>query len=448
MSTEALENKETNLDNSAAPEPADSVSTPAASGTDNASGPDLSALAAEYGVDGDTVKEFMDSDDNFAKLVKEAANNSDKSSEDDHAADDKPAEDSAADSETKEKDTKGTEDKNSGAGVNEPVEFADDVIKGFKGEDFGKLSEDSQTALASFYEEAQAKAAKISEYETRLNGLMGDPIIRERATALESGRGADLQVRSMTTQDRTNIINILKSKGFEDGESSEIISALGDGLNLVAQDMAQDMTNRAIVANDAQRQQAEINKQGNEILLSLSQYNEVLAVKEKNVGSFYKQGADGQWGYNESHPEIEKFKNGLGKICSWATGKGIDYRQVVNMGAKALYAAAAADLDMPLVMNAADRDKKIVAQAKQKALAPFLKSAKSGTLNTQSASAEAVKAREKAAQIVHDGFDAERLVTDNGYYSSLMEKYWNDPEKLGRIEALVEKGRQLLVSKK
>jgi len=442
MSTETLENTETNLDGSTVPEPA----APASSESGDASGPDLSVLADEYGADEETIKEFINGDDNFAKLVNEAANDSDKSSEDGHA-DDKSAENSAADSETKDKAAKDTEDKNSGADGGEALEFADDVIKGFKGEDFGKLSEDSQNALANFYEEAQAKAAKFSEYEARLNGLMGDPVINARAAAIESGRSADLQVRGLNAQDEASIINALKEKGFEGDEASDILSAFRKGIGLAAQDMAQDMANRAIVASDTQRQDAEINKQGNEILLSLSQYNKDLALNEKDISKFWILN-NGKWELNSSHPEIEKFKNGLGKISQWAGETGIDYKKLVKMGGKAFYAAAAAALDMPVVMNAAERDKKIVADTRRKALAPFLKSAKSNTLDTQSGSVEAAKKAAAAAKVIHNGINVEKLVTDRSYYEAQVSKCWGDVDKLDKLEALVEKGRESFTRKK
>jgi len=430
MSTEVLDNAVEN-----------SVDGTGSGGAGDAAPPDISSFAQDAGVDENIVKEWAEGDESFAKLIKGKAG--DKGGEDDHASDEESDEDSAADSNSEEGKEPAAEEKNSGE-AEESEEFADDVIKGLKGVEMAKLSEDAQIALANYHKDVQSKIKAAEEYDAKLNALLEDPVVKSRADAIEAGRSADLQVRGMTAQDKATIVRVLNEKGYEGDEAEDLFNAFAAGIDDVAKARAQDLANRQIVIADAQRKEAEINRQGDEIMLSLSQFNKDLAIEEKDLYKLFKSDGKGGAVPNEDHPEAEKFKNGLYKISCWAAKNGIGYDQVVKMGGKAFYAAAAAALDMPVVMNASERDKKMVANVRQKALEPFLKAKGSGTLNTSGS----VGDRERAARILPHGEDIERLVTDHEYFKSRVEKCWGNAEELERLERLVEKGREQIANKK
>ena len=402
----------------------------------------LSVVAADMGVPEELVKEFAAGDEKFAALVQGEEDTS-KSDGEDNASGEEPEENSAAGSEPDTEAKPSADDKiPAGKSDDTPVEFADDVIRGIKAKDFEKLSDDARVALAEFYNESQAKAAKADEAEARISRLLDDPVVRARATAIEAGRPADLQVRGMTAVERKSISAAIQDRlSLDESEVEEILSIVGGGIENVAKDMAQDLANRSIAAQDSVRREAEIQKQGNELLRGLSQYNKSLEVQETDLTKFYKF-SSGKIGFNESHPEIEKFKNGLGKISMWAGQNGIDNRMAIQMGAKAFYAAAAAALDMPVALNTKERDAKIAATAKQKALAPFLKSAKSNTLNTQGT--DSTVNRNIAEGVIRDGFDITKLATDAAYYDATIRRFWGNEEKLARIDELTAQGQALI----
>jgi hypothetical protein len=172
-------------------------------------------------------------------------------------------------------------------------------------------------------------------------------------------------------------------------------------------------------------------------MLGLSQFDKGLAVKETDIAKFYKF-ENGKTVYNDRHPEIETFKNGIGRFIEWACAHGIDNRMAVKMGAKAFYAAAAADLDRPVAMNTTDRDKKIASDAVRKKLAPFLKGNSGGTLNVAGGNAAQNRTAEPA--LVH-GFNAEKLAEDPAYLREMYAKYAFDPDMLDKLGEAASVGR-------
>jgi hypothetical protein len=413
----------------------------------------LSTVATDLGMPEDMAKEFMNNDPSFAEFVNSQPENEDRGGNGDHAAEEKAAEDSPADGGEDEPQDADADGKDSSAETDgEKFEFADNVIDGMTGEDFGKLPDSAQEALASFYAQSQAKVQEAEEYKSKVDALLNDPVIKSRAEMINAGRG-DIAVRGLTPVEKKSLVDsISKIVGLEleeeslgSDEAKNLLSAIENGLETVAKQIAQDYTDQAILTADAVRQQAEISRQGNEALLGLRQFNKELEVKEKDISKFYVFGAGGAVSYNEKHPEIEKFKNGIGKISAWADEHGIDYAKMLKMGSKAFYAAAAAALDMPVALNTTARDQKIAADARKKALAPFLRT-KGGTLDVDGRSA--VINREKAETVTVNGMDAVRLVEDGNYYDEVVARRPNDADWLAKVEAAATKGRAIIDKRK
>jgi len=410
------------------------------------SGSNIAAVAADMGVPDEIIKDFVDNDPDFANIVNsQSADKGDNSGSEDYGdwSNVKASvEDAAPDRETEDHKSDSADEKIPATKEGGSGEFADNVIPGLAGRDIAKLPDDAKVALANFYNEAQAKAAKAEEEAARIDQLMQDPVVAARAAAIEAGRAADLQVRGMTPTEHQKIAAHIADKlGLDSQEVQDALSTLGSGLEAVARDMAQDIANKTIAAQDFVRRQEEVTKQGNDLLLGLSEFNKELTVAEKDLANFYKV-QNGDIVYNDSHPEIEKFKNGIGKISAWAGENGIDYGKALKMGKKALYAAAAAALDMPIAFNTKTRDAKIAAAAKQKALSPFLKSSQSNTLNAQGT--DSTVNRERAGRIVRDGVDIARLVTDSDYYNSVVERKFGDSDWLNKVDGWAAEGRKTL----
>jgi hypothetical protein len=404
----------------------------------------VSDVANDLGIDEDVAKMFADNDPQFRERLvakpQEEGEADNKGGEDHSAGGETPGENSAAGDESKESEAK-TDDKDSGQGADdEKLEFADDVIKGFKGDDFGKLSRASQEALADFYEEAKAKSERAAEYEAKIAKLMNDPVIKSRVDVIESG--APLPVGGLSPKEVQGIAAKLAADlgyDMEDPEESSTVMKLVETLKSGIYEVARDMANETIVAQDTARKQAEVAKQGNELLRGLSQFNKGLAVKETDLSKFYKY-SNGKAAYNDAHPEIEAFKNGIGKISAWAGEMGIDYEKALKMGPEAFYAAAAAALKMPVAFNTKERDDKMVSNAVKQKLAPFLRTG-GGTLDVGGGSAAQGGGGE--AVIVH-GFNAVRLVEDQAYLAEMYDRYLTDPDRLNQLDVAASIGRSII----
>jgi hypothetical protein len=387
----------------------------------------------------DWMKEPIKSDPEYAKM-KAAKPLENKDAEDDHSSETE--EDSSTADEEGDKDTELTDDNSSTGQESEDLAFADNVIEGLKGEDLGKLPDEAQEAIGKFYAKHEEVSKKLTETESRLNRLLEDPVAKMRAELLDSGK-QEFPVRGMTQTEKTNLVSKFQSEvGLTQEEAEQIMKVIDKGVDSVARDMAQDYANNHIVQSNNQRKAQETIKKGQEIIMSLSQYNSQLALNEKNISAFYVKGPDGKPVINEQHPEAGKFKEGLGKIVSWCAKLGLSYDRIVDMGPKAIYAAAAASLDMPVALNTEKRDKKILADAKLAALKPFLK-AKPGEGKPLSTTKQSGSSERRSAEktIVDGGYDLNRLASDPEYYESAISKKYGDPEHKAKIDRMVEKGR-------
>jgi len=401
------------------------------------------SVVADLGVTAEQAQQILDSDPDYANMLKASAESgtTDTGDRSDNASGEESEENSCANGENQESG-KSSVDENSNTTQQAAPEYADNVIDGLSGLEFGKLSEDAQTALANFYEKAQADSQKNTEIESRLQRLIDDPVIRSRITAVESGNAHKLQIRTVTEAEKQGLISGLQSEfGLDAEDSQAFISKLEAGIEKIAHNLAQDYANRAIVTQDNARRERETCAKGQETLLSLSQFNASLSVKETDLTKFYRV-ENGRGVYNEAHPEIETFRNGLGKIQEWAVKNGIGYDKLVQMGAKPFYAAAAAALDMPLAMNTGERDKKIAAEVTKKALSRFLKSTGNGTLNVQRAGVNSTP--EKSPDMIIDGINALRLVQDAAYHESVLNMKFGDMAWMDKVDAIAAKGRAKL----
>lgn len=279
----------------------------------------VSAIANEIGVDEDTAKMFMDNDPDIRdKLIKPAQGEgaTGKEGSEDHGAGEGSGENSAADG---QKEASAADGKDSGG--EEQLEFADDVIPGLKGEVFGKLPKEAQEAVAEFYGAVQEKSKKLEATEAALNALKQDPYLKSRIAAAESGM--QMQMRRLTPEEKNSLgARLAEKMGLVLTEPADVeilnetIADIEAGIATVAQGMAQDYAAKTLAAQEAITRLAETNKRGNELMRGLSTFNKSLEVKEADLSKFYKFSADGKVVYNDAHPEIEKFKGGLGRYRS------------------------------------------------------------------------------------------------------------------------------------
>jgi hypothetical protein len=336
----------------------------------------------------------------------------------------------------------GTEDKNTSTETGAEEVFADNVIEGLKGEDFGKLSDEGKLALSSFLEKTESSQKELAKVQSKLSQFENDPIIKSRMAMLQSGKDA-YDVGGLNQTEKAGIVNHLQSKyGIDSEDANSIIKDIEDGLDTVAKQRATDIANNTLLQSEAVRKNKEVIENGRKMFLGLSVFNKSLEIKEKDISKFYVGvNADGSPIYNNRHPEIDNFKNGVEKIMKHCASVGIGYEHAIKMGPKQVYALAAAALDLPVSMNNQQQLQAIAKDVKMQALSRW-KKAGSGTLSVESKTSQAERNSAKQNH-VDGGYDVVKLANDGDYYEKCLNQKPLDLGHKQKIDALVEKGRSI-----
>lgn len=397
---------------------------------------------APQAIEGNIPQEYIDaaiaSDPEFAEIMKEPASTKEPGSTSEGEEPD-PSSDEAPVEETPETDEvipqgpkKKTEEEELPEEEAEPVEFEDNVIEGVTGKDFGSLPEAVQTALGTHHEKYVAATEKLSSLETRVNELLKDPIVMHREALIRDGK-ADLsyEIPSLTAEEKQEII---KELGLDETEVAKM-EKLFDGIaTKKARALAYNLT-----MQDAQARRVEEAKTtGRAILTGLAKFNKALeGIEPTEIEAILTQGP--------RHPKFAKWEAGLGKVYKWCVEKGLNYGSIAKFKPNALYAAAAAELDLP-VAPSAEVMKKIAATARQQALQRFLKPVAKEARGLSSNQGN-VDRRQADTVSVQDGVNIERLAADPDYYEAILLKKPNDPAWMKKVGDWVDKGEAILAKK-
>jgi len=361
----------------------------------------------------DVPQDFMDSvlenDPEYREILAQQ-----KKSEDDS---EKPVEDSDEPTTTVE-------------GDEDDGDYADDVIPGLKGKTIAALPVEEQEALAEYYEKAEAAKKGVEAAQAQAK-LLEDPIIKHRLAML-AGQAGDFPVRGLSNAE---LAAIADKHGFTMDE----VKVMAPDIERIAKEMAADMSRNMTAQELRQQKAAEVTTKGRQMLLGLSKFNAQLAsdISADDVQDIIIKG--------EAHPKWKQWEQGAGRIYNWARQKGFTYADLTaRFSEKSLYAAAAADLDLPVAMNTKGRDSKLRADAVRAKLKPFFKGG-ARTLDSQAGEAASVA---RSTGLMHNGYDAIKLASDENYLDNHLSKIGHDPEKRAKLLEAADKGRKALTKKK
>lgn len=326
----------------------------------------------------------------------------------------------------------------------EELEFEDNVIPGLKGEDLKKLGAKAALALSEYHEKQSKTAEKYSAAQAQLDKLLADPVIRDRAEMVAKGK-TNYDFRPMTDAERASVVSMIQNKyGLDQDEALGVFNDLQHGFEQYGKEIAEATLHNKVVEKDAEAKAEEVTTKARQVFLNFGKINPKLQFKETNPNNFWTKGRNEQgqpaWVLNESHPEIDNFKENVLPVMSALGKAGLSYQQVVNMatefGEDAVYTFAAKKLGLPVTINTEKRDQKMVDSAVRKRLKAFLKSSGSDELNADGGSASSVK-KTKGSMV--DGIDLEKLASSESYYDSVMRKKPNDPAWMDYVSELYGK---------
>jgi hypothetical protein len=310
----------------------------------------------------------------------------------------------------------------------EDEDFEDDVIPGLKGEALKALTPEAREALAEFYTQAEESKKQVEQYKAR-EKLLEDPVVKQRIAQLQ-GNGQEFVARNITEAEA-------KKLAEKHGLTPEEIMAIAPDIEAIAKDMAENMARQTVAQEVATQRRNEVYDKGRQMLLSLSEFNPELKtdITPAEIVPLLEQ--------KEQHPKWEQWQKGPGKIYEWAMRKEFTYQDLVKLfSPKSLYAAAAADLDLPVALNTRDRDAKLRKDAVSAKLRPFLKTERAGTLDARGGDTAASKRAE--ATVTVNGYDAVKLATDERYYESQLQKAFGNPQEMARLTEAAAKGRNVV----
>lgn len=376
---------------------------------------------------------------------------------DDDLLDDDPEKNAGSDDKGKpaSKD-KPVDDKNSDEGSDdEPLDFADDVIEGLKGEHVKALPPEAQLAIAKFHEKATEDSAERVKVESAYEKLMSDPVIKARKEMIEAGK-TRYDDYGFTATEKKNLVDAITDKvDLDENEAGAVVSLLETAIEGVVKHRADARFNNQLIQEEGSRKIQETTTKARQAFLSLGEFNKELAFKEKDANAFWSEGDDGKGNkvqfLNNKHPEIKKYREKIIPIMTALHEAGVSYEGVTKMianpkiGAKGLYAFAGTLLDLPVAINTGERDRKMVLSERRKALSKFIKPG-SGELSVEGQSSIAGKPRDKNT-VVKEGYDIVKLDEGGDYYDRAMNEKPGDMEHVNKITRLAEEGRALRISR-
>jgi hypothetical protein len=355
-----------------------------------------------------------------------------------------------------ESDKSGKEDESEpedeNAGADEDFDFADDVIKGLKGEHLKTLPKEAKLAIAEYYENSNQTAADKKALEERLAVLSNDPVVKLREEMLKKGL-TEFDVRGITKQEKDALISKIQNIGLSPDESEQIFSFMEETIKAVASERAQDVLNNRVIEDDLRKKTDETITNGRNIFLQLGQFHKDLAFKETDGNKFWVKDKSGEWLPNEKHPEIKAYSEKILPIIESLGKPGpngeppMKYIDLINLskrkgGLKAIYTMVAEIHGLPVAINTGERDKKILKSELQKKMAPFLR----GSGGEELAAGKG-KSKTEESQIMKHGYDITKLASDNTYYDSVVDSKPGDLEHAKLVAKLAEEGEEYLRKK-
>jgi hypothetical protein len=326
------------------------------------------------------------------------------------------------------------------------IEFEDDVIPGLKGEHLKTMPKEALEALANFQGTHTELSTKAKKTEETLAELLTDPIVKRRMELRKSGK-TEYEVRGLNATERQSILKSIAEVGDLDAtEAEKVFGVLEKSLDAVIRESATDTLQGLIQADSQQRLLDETQKNGRQVFLELGKFNKSLAFKETDAGKFWND--DGS--LNDKHPESKQFREKILPLMTALQETGQTYDSLTRLskksGGQAVYALVAALQGLPVALNTADRDKKIVASELKKKLAPFMKKNSVAGLDSKGSSAVPPD-RSLNAPVIKNGYDVLKLAEGGDYYDKAIQAKGANREHVALIDSLAEEGQTLLAKR-
>jgi hypothetical protein len=307
----------------------------------------------------------------------------------------------------------------------EEIEFEDNVIDGLKGEDLKAMSKDGRNSVAAFFQKAKEHENSAKTAQTELQKLLADPIVRHRKELIDTGR-------SEATYQLPEVDHAELQRVFSETDDSKAAKMV-EG---IAHRMAKTIIDNEKIESDKIRRARETDATGESILFDAGNMHPEFRISEKDLSKL-----------KPGHPEYERYQKSHGVIVNYCLDKGLNYAYIAKMSPKALYAMVAVENGWPVAENTQKRDLKMIANATQSALAPFMKHKPKGEATTI-----ATKGRDGSTAIKGTknakGIDEVKLASDDKYHDHVLSMRPYDVKWVDEVSSMRESGEKKLANRR
>lgn len=385
-------------------------------------------------------KEMLGDDPDYQKAVMEKPVDekpADEKPVDENPEEEKPADEKPVDEKPEEETLDGDKpsdetpsDETPTEEKKEEVEYEDNVIPELTGKQFASLPEDVREIVAKTSGKLEELTNKGKETESRLQKLLNDPIVKHREEIITTGKGQLLyELPKLTDQQRAEIISYLDS---DTPESRKKADEILDGVVKQAAELGE--SNARLLA-DATYHSKESLKSAANVLLKLGELNPDLKCDitdpEKIISTPFEK--------------LGKLGEGLKILtANWSKSAFIHNipRHIAEKKPEALYAEMAAELGLPVILNADKKIRDIVKKSNQ-ALADRFRKNKDGAGGKMPAGKDVDSKKIKNGQIV-EGIDIAKLASNDEYHEKMLYKNSADLKWVDKITRLRERGERFL----
>jgi len=306
----------------------------------------------------------------------------------------------------------------------EDEDFVDDVIPGLKGKDFASLSQDSQAAIATFYDEARKTKENHEKINRTWEALSKDPVTQQRIKLIENGQALDSY--ALPEVEDKDVEAVLESKNREDAKK-----AFERAIKKYGQTVA-DNTRIEIHRENAAK---EINRKGEQIILEAANMHPDCKHKITSLANVSMP----------DHPDRNTYDTYTTKVIEYCRKRGWRYDKISEYEPAELYALVAIKNRWPIVQNAEERDRKLIQEKVNAALQHFRRSRGSEFARgmRQSGSESHEKPGDRGT-VRKNGIDIVKLARDDDYHDKVMKMKPMDSDWIDKVAELRMEGEAIL----
>ena len=339
----------------------------------------------------------------------------------------------------------------SGDGDFDTLEFEDNVIPGVKGEDLKKLGAEGVAALADYHEKNTVLADELTRLKAENEKLISDPVIKARKEMLDKNI-TQYNVRQVSPAEKQSAVDLVVARlqqtdlDLTPDEARRVAEAafetLKPGFEQIAKDAAHSHIQNMTAEQAAKVKAEETIRNARGVFLNFGKFNKDFTFTETNPNAFWIKDANGKDVLNESHKEIAQYKKVILPVMQAFGSAGMSHENILKLAekedGKALYAFAAAQLNLPVALNTERRDAAMVAGEVRSRLKSFLKSNASEELPADGGKTNSSKKRDNSIE----GVDLDRILDDEGYLDEVLRRN-PSPDWMDRVDEITAKAKSL-----